>query len=201
MNIGYIRVSTEEQRTARQEVIKQALGVDNLFMEKVSGKSQTGRAELEAMLKCVREGDTVIVESISRLARNTRDLLEIVDKLNAKGVGLVSKKEMMDSTTPAGKFMLTMFGAMAQLERSYLLDRQREGIEIAKKEGKYKGRKPISIDLGYFEEIYHKWKNNEFTAVRAMKMLELERATFYRRVKEYEQVDYRYFTQEKKARK
>ena len=95
------------------------------------------------MMEYVRRGDTVIVESISRFARNTRDLLELVEKLSAKGVEFVSKKEAIDTTTPTGKFMLTVFGAVAELERAYILPRQREGIAIAKANGIYKGRKPI----------------------------------------------------------
>ena len=95
------------------------------------------------MMAYVRRGDTVIVESISRFARNTRDLLDLIEQLSAKGVEFVSKKEAIDTTTPTGKFMLTIFGAVAELEREYILQRQREGIEIAKQQGKYKGRKPV----------------------------------------------------------
>ena len=94
------------------------------------------------MLAFARAGDTIIVESISRFARNTRDLLELVEQLTAKGIEFVSKKEAIDTSTPTGKFMLTVFGAVAELERGYLLQRQKEGIAIAKQQGKYKGRKP-----------------------------------------------------------
>ena len=90
------------------------------------------------MMSFVRTGDTVIVESISRIARNTRDLLTIISSLTEKGVEFVSLKESIDTTTPHGRFMLTVFGALAELERESILERQREGIEIAKAEGKYK---------------------------------------------------------------
>lgn len=113
MKVGYVRVSTEEQNTARQEVIMQELGVEKVFLEKVSGKTQKGREQLDAMLQFVREGDVVVVEAISRIARNTKDLLEIVEKLDEKGVDFVSKKEALDTKTPSGKFMLTIFGAIA----------------------------------------------------------------------------------------
>lgn len=91
-------------------------------------------------MQFVRRGDVVIVESISRFARNTKDLLNLIEDLSAKDVTFISKKEAIDTTTPSGKFMLTVFGAVAELEREYILQRQREGIEIAKKQGKYKGR-------------------------------------------------------------
>ena len=142
MKIGYIRVSTQEQNTIRQEVMMEQLGVEELYIDKASGKN-TDRPELKKMMAYVRRGDTVIVESISRFARNTRDLLNLMEQLSAKGVEFVSKKEAIDTTTPTGKFMLTVFGAVAELEREYILQRQREGIEIAKRQGKYKGRKPL----------------------------------------------------------
>ncbi len=134
MNIGYIRISTADQNTARQEVLMQELGVDQVYIDRMSGKN-TDRPELKRMMNFVRNGDTVIVESISRFARNTRDLLDLVEKLTAKGVEFVSKKEAIDTITPSGKFMLTIFGAVAELEREYILQRQREGIAVAKAAG------------------------------------------------------------------
>lgn len=99
------------------------------------------------MLDYVREGDTLYIESISRLGRSTKDLLNIIDTLTDKGVTLISHKEKIDTDTPAGKFMLTVFAALSQLEREQLKQRQREGIEIAKAQGKYTGRKPIPTGL------------------------------------------------------
>ena len=136
MKIGYVRTSTTDQNTARQEVLMQELGVDQVFIDRMSGKN-TDRPELKKMVNFVRAGDMVIVESISRFARNTRDLLELIEQLTAKGVEFVSKKEAIDTTTPSGKFMLTIFGAVAELEREYILQRQREGIAIAKAQGIY----------------------------------------------------------------
>ena len=123
MKIGYIRISTADQNIARQEVLMRELGVENMFIDRMSGKN-TNRPELQRMLSFVREGDTVIVESISRFARNTRDLLDLVEQLTLKQVEFVSKKEAIDTTTPTGKFMLTVFGAVAELEREYILQRQ-----------------------------------------------------------------------------
>ena len=181
MKIGYIRISTVDQNTARQEVLMEQLGVDEVYIDRMSGKN-TNRPELLKMLEYVRRGDTVIVESISRFARNTRDLLELVEKLTVKGVEFVSKKEAIDTTTPTGKFMLTVVGAVAELEREYILQRQREGIAIAKANGVYKGRK--SLQPPEFEKVTAKWRNGQITAAEAMRQLGMSKSTFYRRVKE-----------------
>ena len=164
----------------RQEVLMESLGVDEVYIERMSGKN-TNRPELQKMMEYVRKGDIVIVESISRFARNTRDLLELVERLTAKGVEFVSRKEDIDTTTPTGKFMLTVFGAVAELEREYILQRQREGIAIAKEQGKYKGRKPI--DVPEFEQVTAKWKSGAITAAEAMRTLRMTKTTFYRNVK------------------
>lgn len=187
MKVGYVRVSTAEQNTARQEMLMEELGVERVFLEKASGKTQQGREELEKMLQYVREGDVVVVESISRIARNTKDLLDIVERLKEKGVSFESRKEQIDTDTPSGQFMLTVFGAMAQLEREYILDRQRDGIEIARQNGKYKGRKPITVDGEKFEDVYRRWRAGEIKGVAAMRELDLKPSTFYRRVREYEE--------------
>ena len=113
MKIGYIRVSTEEQNTARQEALLRELDVDEIFIDKASGKN-ADRPELTRMMNYVRRGDTVIVESISRFARNTRDLLDLVERLTEKQVEFVSRKEAIDTTTPTGKFMLTPYLRLLQ---------------------------------------------------------------------------------------
>lgn len=182
MKIGYVRVSTQEQNIARQENLMQELGVDMVFIDKMSGKS-ADRPELKRMMTYVRQGDTVIVESISRFARNTKDLLGLVEQLSQKQVEFVSKKEAIDTTTPTGKFMLTVFGAVAELEREYILQRQREGIEIAKTQGKYKGRKTMPLPDNY-ERVVQQWRNGEITARKAMQLLNMSPSTFYRRVRE-----------------
>lgn len=182
MKIGYIRVSTVEQNTIRQETLMEALGVDEIYMDKVSGKN-TNRPELQKMLHYVRKGDTVIVESISRFARNTKDLLELVEQLTAKEVEFISQKESIDTSTPAGKFMLTIFAAVAELEREYILQRQREGIAEAKKQGKYHGRKAkIHSDA---EKVMKRWREKEITATAAMQLLGVSKTTFYRMVRKF----------------
>ncbi len=183
MKIGYVRVSTKEQNTARQDELMKSLGVEKVFLDKMSGKN-TDRPELQNMLGFVREWDSVIVESISRFARNTKDLLELTEQLNNKHVQFISQKERIDTDTPAGTFMLTIFGAVAELEREYIRERQREGIEIAKQQGKYKGRPEKQINS--FDEVYQKWKKGKLTATSASKQLGVSRSTFYRKMIEYE---------------
>lgn len=180
LKIGYIRVSTQEQNTLRQEVLMEQLGAEQVYIDKVSGKN-TNRPELHAMLDFVRKGDVVIVESISRFARNTKDLLELVEQLTSKGVEFVSQKEAIDTTTPTGKFMLTIFGAVAELEREYILQRQREGISLAKAQGKYRGRRPIQPPD--WLEVISQWEHGEITAAAAQKRLSMSRSTFYRKVR------------------
>lgn len=113
MKIAYIRVSTAEQNTIRQEELMRTLGVDEVYIDRISGKN-TNRPELKKLMEYVRQGDVVIVESISRFARNTRDLLELVEQLSAKNVEFISQKESIDTSTATGKFMLTIFGAVAE---------------------------------------------------------------------------------------
>ena len=180
MKIGYIRISTVDQNTARQEALMQELGVEQVYIDRMSGKN-TDRPELKRMMNFVREGDAVIVESISRFARNTRDLLDLVEQLSAKQVEFVSKKEAIDTTTPTGKFMLTVFAAVAELEREYILQRQKEGIAIAKSNGVYKGRKPI--ERPELASVVSMWRDGQITATEAMKRLNLKPSTFYRKVK------------------
>ena len=189
--IGYIRVSTEHQETARQQEIMDSYQVDRTFSEKISGANKD-RPQLRAMLDYVREGDTLYIESISRLGRSTKDLLNIIDTLTEKGVTLVSHKENIDTDTPTGKFMLTVFAALSQLERDaaglnkFKLQRQREGIEIAKAQGKYTGRKPIPTDWTRFGQLYGEWKSKSITGRDFMRRMGLSANTFYRCVREYE---------------
>ena len=186
MKVGYVRVSTVDQNTGRQEVLMKELGVDKIYVDKQSGKNKE-RPQLQEMLNFVREGDTLVVESISRLARNVKDLLEIVDQLKQKGVVFISKKETIDTSTPAGEFMLTVFGALAQLERSYILERQAEGIALAKAQGKYNGRPRIEVDENRFIEYYKDYQAGYLTGKGICKKLGISLTTFHRRVKDYEE--------------
>lgn len=182
--IAYIRVSTVEQNDARQKEALAKYEIDKFFVEKVSAKD-VNRPELQAMLDYIREDDTIYVKDFSRLARSTKDLLEIVEILNKKSVKLVSLKENLDTNTSTGKLMLTMIGAIYEFERSNLLERQKEGIAIAKRDGKYKGRKEIKHPTN-FAEVYSIWKNRTITGLEAMKKLNLKPNTFYKLVKDWE---------------
>lgn len=185
MKVAYVRVSTIEQNEARQIEGLSKYDIEKWFTEKVSGKNTTDRPELNNMIDFVREGDTVYIHDFSRLARSTKDLLEIVERLTAKGVHLVSNKEAVDTSTPTGKLMLTMIGAIAEFERQNMLDRQAEGIAIAKREGKYKGRKAIEIDSDLFKAQYERYKRREINKTELAKALKVSRPTLDKMIKEY----------------
>lgn len=183
MDVGYVRISTRHQNTARQDELMKQLGVEKVYTDKLSGKNRD-RPELRKMLDFVREGDRVIVESISRFARNTKDLLELTAALEEKGVQFISRKESIDTNTPAGKFMLAVFGALAELERDNILERQAEGIAIAKAEGRMTGR-PKKAE-GAFADIYLEVKAGRMSASQGARELGIARATWYRKAKEFE---------------
>ena len=181
VKVGYIRVSTYEQNPARQEVLMKELAVEKLFLDKLSGKDKE-RPQLQAMLEYVREGDTVVIESLSRLGRSVKDLIEINEELTKKGVALESKKEKIETLTSSGRLMFNVIAAIAQFKREIMLERQREGIAIAKAEGKYKGRKEIAKPSNW-DDVISRWKVRELTATKAMEELGLKRTTFYKLLK------------------
>lgn len=183
MNIAYIRVSTIEQNEERQVVAMEKHNIEKWFIEKVSAKD-TNRPELKAMLDFAREGDTIFIHDFSRLARSTKDLLDIVERLETKGITLVSNKESIDTSTPTGKLMLTMIGAINEFERQNLLERQREGIAIAKENGRYKGRKAVEIDS--FDECYQRYITRKISKQALAKELQISRPTLDKLIREFE---------------
>ena len=183
MKVAYVRVSTIDQNPERQVEALKKFGIEKWYKEKISGKNME-REEVKLMLDFVREGDEVYVTDFSRLSRSLTDLLNIVELLSQKKVRLVSIKENFDTDTPTGKLMLTLIAAINEFERMNMLERQREGIAIAKKAGKYKGRREKELDN--FDEVYQSWKNREITAVNAAKLLGVSRYTFYNRIKKHE---------------
>ena len=185
-NFAYIRVSTEEQNYESQMEAMKDLEFAKVFTEKRSAKD-TNRPELQNMLDYVREGDTVYVKDFSRLARSTKDLLNIIDILENKKVKLISIKEKLDTSMPAGKLMVTMLGAIYEFERANLLERQKDGIAVAKKEGKYKGRKKIKKPDNW-HKVYSDWSCRKITAKKACELLKLKTNTFYNFVKEEREV-------------
>lgn len=183
MNIAYVRVSTLHQNTDRQEIELEKYKIDKWFKEKVSAKD-TNRPQLKAMLDYAREGDTIYIKDFSRLARSTKDLLAIVESLNNKNINLVSLKENLDTSTSTGKLMLTMIGAINEFERQNMLERQKEGIEIAKKKGKYSKKKPLPLN---FEELYKQLKEGSISVAEMTRQLgNKSRTTTYKQIKEYE---------------
>ena len=185
MKLLYCRVSTSHQNESRQVELAERLGIEkeNIYIDKASGKNADRKA-LKELLSFCRKGDTVYCESISRMARNTKDLLCIVEELQKKQVDFVSMKEDIDTTKPSGKFMLTLFAALAEMERENILEKQAEGIAIAKAEGKYKGRKPKEYDTALFERMCREWRAGERTAVSIQRKFDITAQTFYRWVKE-----------------
>lgn len=184
MRLAYVRVSTVEQNEQRQVEAMKRYDIEKWFIEKVSGKD-TNRPKLQELLNFAREGDTIHIHDFSRLARSTKDLLDIVEQLNIKGVHLVSNKENIDSSTPTGKLMLTMIGAINEFERTNLLERQREGIAIAKRDGKYKGGKAKTI--ADFAEHYSRYITRQITKSALARQLGVSRPTLDRLIAEHEQ--------------
>jgi len=182
---GYVRVSSAEQNEDRQVIamIEQQIPCNNIFTDKQSGKD-TARPGLQKLLATVKSGDVVIVESVSRFARNTKDLLDLIEKLTVKGVEFISQKENIDTSTPTGKFMLVVFGAVAELERGYILQRQAEGIHAAKLRGVRFGR-PLKVIPAGFAEVVWLWESGAIKIDEVLKRVGVGKTTFYRLLKEF----------------
>lgn len=183
MKIAYIRTSTLEQNTARQEEALKSYGIEKFFIEKVSGKDMN-RPELQKCLQFCRENDYLYCVDFSRLARSCQDLISICSLLQSKSVHLVSLKENFDTSTPQGRLMLTIIAAINEFERENLLERQREGIAIAKAQGKYKGRKPIEVED--FGQYYEEYMSRRTTKGQLAKKLKISRPTLDKLFIEYE---------------
>lgn len=182
-NVAYVRVSTVEQNEGRQVEALKAHNIDKWYTEKVSGKNMN-RPQLQAMLDYVREGDTVYIHDFSRLARSTKDLLTIVDQLQDKGVHLVSDKEKLDTNSATGKLMLTMIAAINEFEHQNLLERQKEGIALAKKDGKYKGAQVKRIDDKTFTAAYERYQRRELNKKELAAELKISRPTLDKLLKD-----------------
>ena len=195
----YIRVSSVDQQTIRQEVKAKELGIplQNVFIEKASGKNIKDRPILEEMLRIIEKKhiesngkikSQLIVDSISRFARNTKDLLNLIDRLKESSTEFKSIKEAVDTNTPTGRFMLTVFGAVAELERAYIKDRQMEGIAEAKKQGVYKGRKPIEKPKNW-DKYYTLYKEGHVKASEMMTLVGMKKSTFYKMLQQEENAE------------
>ena len=174
----YVRVSTIEQKLDRQLLAYDK--ADLIYSDKVSGKDKE-RPQLKIMLEDLKENDVVVVKSLDRLSRSTMDLLSITKEIENKGATLKVLDKDIDTSTPIGKFFLTIIGAVAELERENILQRVKEGVEIAKSEGKYKGRKKGSIELkGDNLERFKMFYNKGFNKTELSKEFGVPRATVYR---------------------
>lgn len=183
MKVAYVRVSSVDQHEARQIEALKKYNIEKWYTEKVSAKD-TNRPQLQEMLDFVRAGDTIYIHDFSRLARSTKDLLEITDQLQLKGVNLVSNKENLDSSTPTGKLMITMIAAINEFERQNLLERQREGIAIAKREGKFKGGQVKQIEEAAFNKYYDQYKSREINKGQLAAALKISRPTLDKLLKD-----------------
>lgn len=185
--IAYIRVSTIDQSIARQEELFKDLNIDKYYIEKVSGKNMKDRIELQKMMDYVREGDVVIVESISRFGRSLQDLLYLINQLNEKSVQFKSLKEGdIDTTTPTGKLVFSIFSSLAEFERETIKQRQAEGIAVAKAKGIYKGRKKIYVNNEELATFYKMWINGEIKKAYIARKLGISVSTLNRRFKSLE---------------
>lgn len=182
-NIAYVRVSTVEQNEARQREALKGCHIDKWFIEKASGKDLQ-RPKLLELLDYIREDDVVFVEEFSRLGRSTADLLATVQAIENAGAKFKSLKENFDTDTPAGRLQMTMMAAIAEFERDMLLERQREGIAVAKRAGKYKGRKEITIPN--IAEYYEKYMSRKGTKVSIAAELGISRTTLDKLFAQYE---------------
>lgn len=185
MNFAYIRVSTKDQNEARQLKALEKYRIDEIYSEKISGATMD-RPKLQEMLSDLREGDTVYIADFSRLARSTYDLLTIIRHFEDKGINLVSEKEKLDMSTPQGKLVLTILAAVYEFEREITRERQAEGIEIAKQEGRFKncGRKKVEYDKNLFDTCLKKYNSGEINKVQFANELGVARQTLYRILEE-----------------
>ncbi|WP_297407426.1 recombinase family protein [uncultured Cetobacterium sp.] len=185
--IGYIRVSTAEQNLERQKQQLEKVGMDKIYEEKVSAANMD-RLELQKMLNEVKEGDIIYVTDLTRITRSTKDLFALIDILKEKNVNLKSLKDTwldLSTDNPYSQFLITIMAGVNQLERDLIRMRQREGIEIAKREGKYKGRVKKyhnnHAGMNYAVELYNK---GEMTVNRICEITNISRASLYRKLKE-----------------
>jgi DNA invertase Pin-like site-specific DNA recombinase len=182
--VGYARTSTADQQAGFDSQVRELKksGATKLYTEQVSSIGK--RKELEAALDFLREDDTFVVTKLDRLARSTRHLMEIVDYLQERKVALRILDMGLDTSTPSGELILTVMGAIAQFERSIMLERQREGIAKAKSDGKYKGR-PKHIDADNVIEM----KKNGASIKEIMAKHKISRASVYRLLTARESID------------
>ena len=176
MNYAYVRVSTNEQNEKRQVACLNKYGIDKWYSEKASGATME-RPKLQEMLKELKSGDTVYISDFSRLARNTYDLLCMIDSFEHYGINLVSDKEKIDMSTASGKLMVTVIAAVNEFERNMMLERQAEAIAVAKEKGTYRHRGDKKIDSELFDKNYSLFVDGNLTKIDFAKNIGVSRPT------------------------
>jgi len=179
MIIGYARVSTQEQNLDRQLDNLKAKGCEKIYQEKMTG-TKSHRPEYDKMLEAIRQGDTLVVDSFSRLSRSTKDLLEVVEHLTSIGVDLISLKEQLDTTTATGRMMLTMLSALSQFERDIIAERTKDGLKAAKARGRQGGRP--KVDETRIKKALALYDSNAMSIVDIAKTTGVSTATINRRI-------------------
>lgn len=174
---GYARVSTEAQNLDRQLDALEKYGVDMIYNEKMSG-TKKNRPELTKLLDRITEGDTVVVESLSRLGRSTKDLIELTETFQSKGVNLVSLKESIDTNSPTGKLLFTLMSAIAQFERDVIADRTREGLKAARARGRMGGRP--RADPEQVKKAVKLYKTEQYSIKEIEELTGIKKSTLYR---------------------
>ncbi|MCI2047736.1 MAG: recombinase family protein [Faecalibacterium sp.] len=177
MKIGYARVSTEAQNLDRQVDALQEYGVDEIYTEKMTG-TKSHRPELDKVRLRMRAGDKVVVESLSRLGRSTKDLLNLLDEFDEKGIQLVSLKEDIDTATPTGKLLVTVLSALSQFERDLIVQRTQEGLKAARARGR-KGGRP-KVDSHAVEKAIKLYEAKVYSVGEICKLTGISPATLYR---------------------
>lgn len=185
MIIGYARVSTLEQKLDRQLDNLKEKGCERIYQEKITG-TKDHRPELEKMLEALRPGDTLVIDSFSRLSRSTKSLLEMVEKLNEMNVNLVSIKEQLDTTTATGKLMLTMLSALSQFERDLLAERTLDGLKAAKARG-HQGGRPKAGNEKMKSKAIALYNANTMTNKEIAEIAGVSTATLSRWIKDYKE--------------
>jgi len=177
---GYARVSTEQQNLDRQLDALQKYGCDIIYNEKMTG-TKRDRPELEKMLDRMTEGDTVVIESLSRLGRSTKDLIELTELFQSKGVHLISLKEQIDTSTSTGKLLFTLMSAIAQFERDVIADRTREGLKAARARGRLGGRPKVNQDS--IKKAIKLYNTQQYSIKEIEELTGVKKATLYRNLK------------------
>ena len=180
MIYGYARVSTADQNLDRQTDALKKYGIDKLFCEKMSG-TKKNRPELDLMIQIVQPGDTIVIESLSRLGRSVKNLAELVENFNKNNIHLISLKETIDTTSPTGKLLFTILSSLAQFERDCLAERTREGLSAARARGRLGGR-PKS-DEKALQKAIALYKSKAYSVTEVTDLTGISKSTLYRALK------------------